>query len=231
MANFFKNTAITYFQVPQTIMQSTWPQLKPSTQSLLVLLYYLTQRYTRETHQLTDQQIAEQTGMSTNSVSSARGQLIDLELISVRFERGKGYEYRILDPTNGKPIEKIGDFDKLSSERLEEYFRDRLADYDIGYKDEKELDLRALCPFHYTTKTRAHDLHISLAKGGPWRCVNGKCGAKGKLVQLERLLADKDGQEISPSEANRRINEWLRKTARTREREREAEFAAKRLTI
>lgn len=207
MSNIFQFTPVTYFQVPETVIESgKWAKLKPSARDLYTLLLYLAQKTSRATIALTAGD-ALRDGISLRAMTDARECLESAKLI--RAERGShGHTYELLDPVTGEPLEKIEDLAAVKPEIVEEYFRERLASRN---HTETANGMQVSCPFHVEKKDRDKSLHVSFTGGGVFKChgqAHGHaCEASdgGGILEFEMLMAAKDGDKITKDRAYSRV--------------------------
>lgn len=201
MSNVFKSTPVYFFQVPQELFdRPVWAGLKPAAMRLYLYLCYKSQAISRAVFQPDVEEVKRLTGLSDNSLGSARKELRKAKLAESTLTKA-GFVYEILDPFTGKSLEQIVDFNDLRSDQLEDYFLHHLSDYGPS---PDENGIRFKCPFHMS-KERDRDLSVKLFEGGLWNCFNDRCHKRGKLIAFERAMADKRGQPISTTEAHHRI--------------------------
>jgi len=218
MANIFNNTGVYYFQVPQHPIESgLWWRLKAVSQDLYMLLLFRAQKYSNGTVALTSGDIEDVTGMTDKSVITARTELKKKGLIEAVSMGKSGYEYTILNPINSESLEKVSDFNTLSRELLEAYFRHHVADYEptVSLNAQSKHQLTFTCPFHPSDRRKKDQLlSVLLDAGGPWQC-GGYAGCKrsGKLVDFEMDMAEKYGETITKTEAHGRVQKIVNRAA------------------
>jgi hypothetical protein len=229
--NIFLNTAVYYFQVPQFVMESPiWRELKPVSQSLYIYLLFVAQRNTSPFVTLTAGELRDNVGLSARSVSTARKELNDKNLVRNRDKHKDGFEYEIVDPSTGRMLGKIQDFNQLSPELLEAYFMHHLSAYSPQRTDD---GMRFTCPFHAGAEGKSDQmLSAKLSDGGPWSCGGFKgCKKKGKLVAFEIAMAAKDGKTITATEAHHRVQMILVRAANQKAHNEAVELAEARAVL
>src|SRR5947208_2217899 len=104
MSNIFKGTDVCYFQIPQAIIRrSMLKEMTGSALKLYVAVLYEAQRYSNPNITLTSREAERTTGLSANSVSSARTALVDGGYLKAAVS-SRGCEYIICDPETAQPV-------------------------------------------------------------------------------------------------------------------------------
>ena len=227
MSNVFRFTPLTYFQVPDVLIEAgIYGSLIPSARDLYALLLYKAQRTSRTVVNVTATDAAK-VGLSPRSVQAARACLIDHRLIAAT-RNSAGYLYELLNPASGETLERIEEITQVDPELIAEYFLERLAAYDA---EESHLahSFKSRCPFHSTLKERDKPLHIVCTDGGMFKCHGRGCdqSAGGGIVDFEIALAKKNGETLDKDRAYGRVRDALLSAGRKRSR-REAEELAER---
>ena len=225
--NPFDKTGVYYFPTPHDVFTSPiWSKLKPSAHGLYpFLLMKLWEQDAGQTSiTLSAEDIGAGTGISVNAVKTAREDLVDKKLIHAVPVSKAGFEYSILNPLTGKPLEKVEDFDKLEPGLVQAYFMHHLAAFDpIPTEDGDGAKCR--CPFHNGDKERARPLMVNWSNGW-WRCVHKRhSGGKGKLVAFEMAMAETYDRSITPSQAHANIRRIVLKARRGQEKEQARQVA------
>jgi hypothetical protein len=224
MSNIFRFTSVTYFQTPESLIETgVWAKLTPSAKDLYMLLLYRAQKTSSETLTLTAAD-AGRVGLHPNSVKAARENLIEHKLITATRARD-GYTLELLNPTGGS-LQRIEDVTKVDPEIVEEYFLERLAAYDV--QEHHYQALEAHCPFHESMKGRKHPLHITCIDGGAFKCH--QCDVSGGIVDFEIAMSARDGSELDRNRAYSKVRDAFVTAARKRER-RKAEDMVRALAM
>jgi hypothetical protein len=222
MANIFRYTPVTYFQTPESLIETgVWAQLVPSAKDLYMLLLYRAQKTSKQVVNLTATD-AKAVGISVNVVKGARENLVRHNLITATKKRD-GYSYEILNPVTGQPLHRIEDLSKVPAEIVGQYFLDLLSEYDPKEVHEG-TSIHSHCPFHESMKNREHPLHVTFDGGGAYNCH--QCGARGGIVDFTIAMAEKHGEVLDQNRGYSRVRESLVTAARRYEK-REAERIAR----
>lgn len=225
MSNIFQFTTATYFQIPESVIESgKWARLTPSAKDLYTLLLYYAQKHTVTTIMLTAKDMTL-VGMGRNSLTGAVASLEAAQLVIA--ERGsRGYTFELRDPVTGEALEKIEDIAKVSPEIVEQYWLDHLGDRShTEYAD----GLAVNCIFHDEKKDRDRNLSITFSNGGAYHCH--RCGGKGGILDFEIALAAKDGEKISRNQAYSRVRAAHLRNGRKLARRRAQELAEARAIL
>jgi hypothetical protein len=206
VSNVFRNTGITYFQLPQAIIDNELlPEISGSAFKLFAFLCSEAQRMSDPTVTISGLRLSDATGIAPTRIGSARRELVDHWLIKSQKMR-RGHAYTICDSQTGAPIPSNEstalrvDFNDLSQEQLRAYF----VSYLKNVKD-KGGSIEACCPFHDDTSP---SLRISLKEHGDWYCHG--CLRKGKLIHFQVELAALENRIISLREARKEVVDTLR---------------------
>ncbi|MCU1311385.1 MAG: hypothetical protein JWO20_2510 [Candidatus Angelobacter sp.] len=106
MSNPFRNTGITYFQVPDEIIKSgVLAKLRPTTLRAYLVLLFKVQRHSRPSAlSITDAEMQELASISENSMTQARREMAKFKLANTQRGRGGVHAYTLLNPSTGAPI-------------------------------------------------------------------------------------------------------------------------------
>lgn len=224
MTNIFRWSPLTYFQIPDAVIESgVYAQLSPSAQALYTLLLYLAQRSSNTVIKLTAGDAAR-VGLSANSVKTARESLVEHKLISVTKNR-YGHSYEILDPVTGQTLELLENLIHVEAEVTGEYFMEHLADYD---PQELNEGMHAWCPFHERSSEHAHPFHVTFTDGGAFKCNEKTCGVKGGILDFTIAMAKKTGETLATNQAWGRVRSSLLAIRRKQSRRKAEELAEAR---
>lgn len=201
MSNVLHGAGFTYFQAPQQFVDAgLLKKLTPAAVRFYLALLYKAQRHTRVDFNLTNAEIGELTGLSSNSIRSARNELCENKLLSSSRGRGGVYTDVLCDPASGQPIVRskqatnnatsetpstgrtekspesgeaqVNFFDQLTNRDFTLYFAHRLP----SWKPRTKL---TTCPFHAD-----HNASLSVdAENGIW-CCHG-CRKSGGVLDFE----------------------------------------------
>ena len=219
MSNVFQFTTATYFQIPESVIESgKWARLTPSAKDLYTLLLYYAQRNTATIMMLTakDMLLA---GIGKNALSKAVDSLHTEKLVLA--ERGsRGYTFELRDPVTGLELEKIEDIKKVSPEIVAMYWQDHL-----GNRNHTEYvgGLTVNCIFHAEKKDRDKNLSITFHDGGAFNCHN--CGQHGGILDFEVAMAARDGEKINKNQAYSRVRAAHLRNGRKLAKQRARELA------
>jgi len=188
-------------------------EMTASDLKLYLALLHKAQRHTTVEPKADGEEIASLTGLSKNSLTKARGRLVDQLLISAKRGKGNAYSYGLRIPFSGEPMvnfHKRGTTAKggndylsklasklfgLSTAQYERYYRNRLGDGEIR---PTENGLSACCPFH---DDQNPSLEVGLEKG-QWYCR--ACRIGGLMIHFEQRIAG-----CEPDTALRNIASFL----------------------
>jgi hypothetical protein len=228
MTNVFRWSPLTYFQMPEAIIESgVFAQLSPSAQSLYTLLLYLAQKTSSTVIKLTASDAAK-VGLSPRSVKPAREDLVKHELIAATGNH-HGFTYEVLDPITGQTLELLEDLINVDAEVIGEYFVEHLTDYDPQELNMgMSVGLRAWCPFHERSSERPHPLHVTFANGGLFKCNEESCEVKGGIIDFTMAMAKKNGETLSKNQAWGRVRSSLLSIRRRQSRRKAQELAEAR---
>jgi hypothetical protein len=104
MSNIFKGTAIPYFQLPKSLIP-VLRDLRLSAMRIYIALCFQAQQRTRSDIPFTNAQLVADAGISPNSLSAGRSELVERGLVQVEPISG-GYTYVLCDPATKQPIPK-----------------------------------------------------------------------------------------------------------------------------
>jgi hypothetical protein len=211
MSNIFRDTGISYFQVPNSLIPSgILGDLRQSALKVYFVLLYQAQQRTRSDVPFTNAQLVVDAGIAPNSLIAGRTELVEHGLVQIEPISG-GYIYVLCDPATKQPIlrrkhEALSDtsdsaksqqcpkpasargarayVENLSSEEKRHYFESRLP----GRRKPTTGGFMALCPFHDDTDP---SLKVDIDRAG-WYCHG--CRAHGGMVALEQRIADCDAK-------------------------------------
>lgn len=193
MSNIFKGTYCPYFQVPQGLVKyGTLAQMDACELKLYVALLFEAQRRSRTSFIYKNEELRGLTGLSESSLSKARTQLCEKQLLECNRGLGGVYEFTVciaenedvlnelaVNPDQSEPkVRRRRPVSSLSREQCERYFKTRLlsACFIPG-------GLQALCPFHEDTKP---SLFVKF-DGCCWYCHGCKEG--GTILKFEKKLS------------------------------------------
>ncbi|MFZ0633874.1 MAG: hypothetical protein WAM56_21470 [Acidobacteriaceae bacterium] len=238
MSNVFRYTALSYYQMPEAVMESgVLAELSLSALRLYLYLLYRAQKTSSSIVKLTAGD-AMKAGLSLRSVLPAREELIGCKLIAATQGR-RGFTYELLDPVSGQSLEAIEDLSKVDPEVVGEYFMDHLAGYD---PQEKGQGLQAYCPFHMRTSERVHTLHVTFDRGGAFKCnrdwhlskegkdINPSCKSGG-IIDFEMAMAERNGSPLSKNQAWGQVRSSLLSIMRRKKRQEAEELAERRAML
>ncbi|HEV2133392.1 MAG TPA: hypothetical protein VGR47_03945 [Terracidiphilus sp.] len=199
MSNVFQHTPVSYFQIPEALIESgKWASLTENGRNLYILLLYYAQKHSLTTIALTAKDAA-QVGMGKNAIRDALRSLEAERL--VKGSRGsRGYTFELLDPITGNALERINNLSQVDPEIVRTYALDKLGDREYT---EHASGLSVNCPFHTEKKARDKNLSFTFDGGGAYNCRS--CGAKGGIIDFEIEMAAKEGEIISKTVAHRRV--------------------------
>lgn len=200
MSNVFQFTTATYFQIPESVIESgKWARLTPSAKDLYTLLLYYAQKNTVTTIMLTAKDMLL-VGMGRNSLSDAIDSLQDDEKLIIAERGSRGYTFELRDPVTGEELERIEDITKVSPEIVAMYWLDHL-----GNRSHAEFagGLSVRCIFHEEKKDRDRNLSVTFSDGGAFHCH--RCGEKGGILDFEIAVAAKDEEKINRNQAYSRV--------------------------
>jgi hypothetical protein len=222
VSNVFRFSSVSYFQVPESLIQTgTWALLKESAKDLYLLLLHEAQRTSSIIVRLKAADAAK-VGLVPNSVKAGRDDLIANGLIAATKGNG-GFLYELLNPATQQSLAYIEDLTKVDPEVVGDYFAEALAAYD---PQELHQSLQAHCPFHDSLKGRQHPLHVTFTNGGAFTCHD--CNTAGGIVDFEIALAARNGESLDRNRGYGRVREALLSVARKRERRRVEDLALAR---
>src|SRR5438477_5589427 len=105
MSNIFKNTAVNYFQIPQSLITGgVLAALLPSTMKMYLVLLFEAQNRSRSDLTLTNSDFARRAGLAPNSVTQGREQLVESGLVQVEKADGGRFRYVLCDPATKQPF-------------------------------------------------------------------------------------------------------------------------------
>lgn len=219
MSNVFEFTSVTYFQVPEHVIDSgRWARLTHKAKDLYVLILRHAQRYSTTTLRLTSKDMAR-VGISRNSVNAAIESLDAEKLIHAKLG-SHGYTFTLLDPATGTDLEAIKDLRAVKPEVVAMYFQDHIGgDYFITPNGR---NITAACIFHQEKK-RERSLNIDTDGGGAFKCH--RCEAQGGILAFERAVAASKGEKITETQAYARVRAAHTRNARKLSKQREKQFA------
>jgi hypothetical protein len=225
MSNVFQYTPLTYFQIPEAVIDSgKWASLKLSAKDLYTLLLYTAQKTSSEFVSLTAAD-AVRVGLSVNAVKNGRDALVAAGLISAE-RTGDGYSYELLDPSTGVSLKRIADLSKIDPEIVGQYFMEHLGD-----REHRETvdGLQCNCVFHEEKKGRDKSLSITFADGGAFHCHG--CGIEGGIIDFETAVSEKTGEKINRDRAFSRVRTAHLSNMRRQAKRRAKEHAAARAML
>jgi len=203
MSNVFEKTDVTYFQMPQALVRDEHlQQISLSALKLYCLVLFEAQRRTRLDHELLNEDIERFTGLSANSVSSGRNELVTLKLVRCKRGFGGRYTYTLLNPDTGTELVQSNTkastrrynstppLDKLSRDQYRHYFKNRLARREWS---DTGSQIYTNCPFP-DHDDRKPSMSINLAIG-KWTCHG--CGRAGGVLHFEQYLSQCDKRTAS----------------------------------
>jgi hypothetical protein len=93
-----------FFGVPQAVIRSgTWPEMKPTEQSLYICLLHESERCSTRELLRTDAQMGKLTKLSSRSFCNARKKLKERGLLLYRRGAGNTYIYTLCNPETSQP--------------------------------------------------------------------------------------------------------------------------------
>lgn len=225
MSNVFQFTTATYFQIPESVIESgKWGRLTPSAKDLYTLLLYYAQKNSITTIMLT----AKDTllvGMGRNSLNDAVESLRAEKLIVA--DRGsRGYTFELRDPVTGEELQRIDDITRVSPEIVGMYWLDHLGNRSLT---EHADGLAVNCIFHDEKKDRDRNLSVTFSGGGAYHCH--RCGEHGGILDFEIAMAAKDGEKISRNQAYSRVRAAHLRNGRKLAKRRAQELAEARAIL
>ena len=169
VSNMLHLNSVFHFQMPKDVFKlGRCKTLTPSAFLLYAYANYLAQESSKVTVFISATELKEVLGLSAGTVRSARALLDEKEFVNVSRE-SDGYNYTLLNLENGKPLVKSTkgdleplDFDTLTRDQLEKYYRHHLK----GVHD-TDKGLSACCPFH---DDQTASLDTTLTDGSVWFC-------------------------------------------------------------
>ena len=197
--NIFKYSPVTYFQVPNDLVDDKVVKLGQHALKLYLLILRRAQQHSNPTVKVSTQDVVLTIELRRNQHGPARAELQRHNLATCS-EIGHGmWEYRLLNPTTGDAISNPRtpfDLDGLTDDEVRSYFLHHLANFDPV---EKDGTLLSHCPFHVTTKIRQRPLSVKFAGGGVWHCFG--CKKRGRLLEFEKQMAERSGKILTNEEA------------------------------
>lgn len=185
------NRALKHFQIPSDVIDlGMIKEWSASATKLYFCLWRRVHRYSEIAPELSAAEITKLSGLSANSIKSAREELVRWGVIEAT-QVDDGFCYIMLDPRtkkrlNGRPARHartdsviVQPYRKISELTVDEitcYFIAR--GIDVAASGIRE-QINALCPFHGDQKP---SLSINLKKG-VWNCHG--CGARGGIIDFE----------------------------------------------
>ena len=88
---------------PDVLRNGTWARLRPSAQSLYIVVMHESERRSSHAVRCTDARLLELGGIAPRSACDARKQCKEEGILAYRRTDGNVYEYTILDPTTRSP--------------------------------------------------------------------------------------------------------------------------------